>query len=49
MRFIISTPGYVTKRTENTVSNRYPHTRVHSSTIHDNEKVEATQPFTADE
>ena len=37
------TSGYTTKRTENRVSKRYLYTHVHSSIIHNSQRVEATQ------
>ena len=38
-----STSGYIYKITEHKISKRYLHTHVHSSIIHNNQKVEATQ------
>ena len=38
-----STSGYVPKRVENRDSERYLYTHIHSSIIHNSQKVEATQ------
>jgi len=38
-----STSRHIPKRTESRDSNRYLHTKVHSSIIHNSQKVEATQ------
>ena len=38
-----SAPSYIPKRTESRDSSRYLYTIVHSSTVHDNQKVETTQ------
>lgn len=37
------TSGHIPKRIENRVLRRYLHTRVHSSSIHNSQEVEATQ------
>lgn len=38
-----STSGFIPKRTRSRDSNSYLHTHVHSSTMHNGQKVEATQ------
>lgn len=38
--------GYISKRTENRLSERYLHTRIYSSTFLNSQKVEATQKAT---
>ena len=40
-----STPGYISQRIKSSDSNRYLYTHVHSSTINNSQKVEATQVF----
>lgn len=46
MRPSSSVPGYTPTRNENICAQRHLYANVHSSVIHNNQKVEITQMFT---